>query len=369
MSNTTENNKIIKTEEIDLVDIFKKIWEGRKTIYKSIGGAIVLGLIIVIGTPKEYKSEITLLVESASNTSGMSGLLQQFGGLAGLNLNNPAGEDALTPDLYPEVIKSTPFLLEVMDKKVTDAKYNSTLKVSEFLERHTHSSLLSTIKDYTIGLPFKIIKWIKGKPKETDTKNQNDNGPLKLTQVQFDLAEALSDRIKVGEGESENTLTISIEMQDPLTSALLADSVVKCLTKYIIDYRTQKAKVDLKFVEDRHAEAEERYKKAQQTLANFQDQNQNMILASAKTTEQKLQAEYTLAFNVYNGLSQQLEQAKIKVQEKTPVFKVINPATVPLKKSKPKTSIILIAMVFLGGFTGIGIIFGKILLKNFKKKL
>jgi uncharacterized protein involved in exopolysaccharide biosynthesis len=357
-----------KTDEIDLIEVFKKIWDGRKLIFKSIAVALVIGFIIAFGTPKEYKTEVILLAESASGSSGMSGLLQQFGGLAGLNLGNQAGEDALTPELYPDIIKSTPFLLEIMDVKVTDTKYDSTLRVSEFLERHTRSSLISKIKDYTIGLPFTIIKWIKGKPKDQLIQNQQQTGPLKLTQLQFDLAEALTARIKASEGESDNTLTISIEMQDPLVTALLADSVVKSLTKYVIDYRTQKAKVDLKFMEERHAEAEERYKKAQQTLANFQDQNQNITLASAKTTEQRLQSEYTLAFNVYNGLAQQLEQSKIKVQEKTPVFKVINPATVPLKKSKPKTSLLLVAMVFLGGFAGIGIIFGKIIYKNFKSE-
>jgi uncharacterized protein involved in exopolysaccharide biosynthesis len=49
----------------------------------------------------------------------------------------------------------------------------------------------------------------------------------------------------------------------------------------------------------------------------------------------------------YFYLSQQLEQAKIKVQGNTPVFKVIDPAKAPLK-SKPKMSLILVALVFWG---------------------
>lgn len=365
MADSTEN-KDTNTDEIDLIEVFRKIWDGRKTIYKSMAVCFVIGLIIALGSPKEYKSEVTLLVETSSGTNGMSGLLQQFGGLAGLNLGGSTGEDALTPELYPDIIKSTPFLLEVMDSKVTDSKYDSTLKVSEFLDRHTRGGVMSFVIGYTVGLPGKIIGWIKGKPKEeTVVINNQAKKPLKLSQKQSAISGALAQRITAKQGESSTSMKISVEMQDPQVAAQLTDSVVKSLTAYIVDYRTQKAKVDLKFVEERHKEAEVRYNKAQQTLAYFRDQNQNIILASAKTTEQNLQAEYNLAFNVYNTLSQQLEQAKMKVQEKTPVFKVMDPAKVPLQKSKPKTSLILVGMLFLGGFVGVGVVLFKSL--NFIK--
>ena len=36
------------------------------------------------------------------------------------------------------------------------------------------------------------------------------------------------------------------------------------------------------------------------------------------------------------NLSKQLEQAKIKVAEEAPVFKTLEPARIPLKKSGPK---------------------------------
>jgi len=55
-------------------------------------------------------------------------------------------------------------------------------------------------------------------------------------------------------------------------------------------------------------------------------------------------------------LSLQREQAKIKVQEETPVFKILNPVQVPIEKSRPHRSIILLGMMFLGIVSGIGII-------------
>jgi uncharacterized protein involved in exopolysaccharide biosynthesis len=366
MSETPQNTQPA-SDEIDLIEVFRKLWEGRKTIFKWMGIFFVIGIIIIIFSPKEYKSEVTLLVETGTGGSGMSGLLQQFGGLAGINLGAGAGEDALTPELYPDIIKSTPFLLEVMDQKVTESKYDSTLRVSDYIQRYTRGGVGSFVMGYTIGLPGKIIGWVKGKPKNKGPKaTSHGNKPFKLTPEQSGVAGELATRIIAMQGETSTTLNISVEMQDPVVAAQLVDSVVSNLTRYIVDYRTQKAKTDLKFVEERHKEAEGKYRAAQRNLAGFKDRNKNVILASALTSEQNLQAEYNLAFNVYNTLSQQLEQAKMKVQEKTPVFKVVEPAKVALQKSKPKSSLIMVGMIFLGGLIGLSRIFWKIVRSNFQ---
>jgi uncharacterized protein involved in exopolysaccharide biosynthesis len=69
---------------------------------------------------------------------------------------------------------------------------------------------------------------------------------------------------------------------------------------------------------------------------------------TAKVTEQRLQSEFMLAQNVYNGLVQQYEQAKIRVEEETPVFKLLEPAKIPLKKSAPKRLMLIFAMTVTG---------------------
>lgn len=354
MSETSLKINSPSSEEIDLIEILHKVWDGRKTIFKWMGIFFLVGLLIVIASPKEYKSEVKLLVETGSGSSGMSGLLQQFGGLAGLSLGTGAGEDALTPELYPDIIKSTPFLLEIMEQKVTESKFDSTLKVSEYIQRHIRPGVGSLVMEYTFGLPGKIMGWFKKKPETlpvVENKKQ-ESRPLKLNPMQSAVAGELAKRIKAQAGEASSTLNISVELQDPMVAAQLVDSVVTSLTSYIVDYRTQKAKTDLVFVEERHKEAEEKYRIAQRNLAGYKDRNKNVILASALTSEQNLQAEFNLAFNVYNTLSQQLEQAKMKVQEKTPVFKVVEPAKVALGKSKPRKNIIMFSTIFIGFLFG-----------------
>jgi len=377
MAETSEKKEKNKDIEIDLIEIFSKVWAGRKTIIKTMLVFFIIGIIIVIFSPKEYKSEISLVVETSSSGSSMSGLLQQFGGLAGLNFNK-TDKEALVPDLYPEVIKSTPFLLEIMKMKVVESKYDSTITVEQYLKRHTRSSLASLIMGYTLGLPGKITGWIRGNQDAStnthlsifaaDSTSNLSFTPIKITKTQSDITEALAGCITTEQDfKKSNKFVINVEMQDPLVVAQVTSYVVKNLTKYIIEYRTKKAKTDLKFVTARTEEAESKYLEAQQALASYKDRNKNVILSSVLIQEEQLQSEYDLAFDVYSALAKQLEQSKIKVQEVTPVFNVIDPAQVPLKKSKPKTSLILVLMLFLGGCIGIGIIFGKLYFKKLKK--
>ena len=96
---------------------------------------------------------------------------------------------------------------------------------------------------------------------------------------------------------------------------------------------------------------------------------QNIILLSYRAEQERLQNEMSLAYNVYTQVAQQLQMAKAKVQEITPVYTVVQPATVPLRPSKPSKPMILIGFVFLAGVGSVGwILFIKDLLKGWKKQ-
>jgi len=360
MQEDSQNTK--NAEEIDLIEVFKKIWAERKFILKAVAIFFVLGLIIAIGTPKEYKAETTLLVETSGGSS-INGLLQQFGGLAGLSLGNQQEGENLSPDIYPQIIQSTPFLIEIMADTIHSSKAKA-MNVYEYLSTQVKPSIMDIVLNYTIGLPGKVIGFFSKK----DAPNYvlpllNTASPIKLTKPQESKMKSLKGRIKLQSDETTGTIVISAEMPDPIAAAELTNLAFKYLSKYLVDYKVQKVKTDLTFIEKQYQGAKQRYVEAQQRLAYYRDANRNVTLASYKTEEDRLISEYTLAFNVFNGLAQQLEQAKLKVQEKTPVLKVIDPVKVPLNKSKPRNVLILFSMMFLGGFISIGIILFKNLFK------
>ena len=113
----------------------------------------------------------------------------------------------------------------------------------------------------------------------------------------------------------------------------------------------------------------ETYHKAQQEYANYMDRNQNVSLRSAQTQQERLRNEMELAFNVYNQTAQQLQMAKAKVQEDTPVFTVVEAATVPLRAAKPSKAMILIGFVFLAAVGAGGwVLYGREFVEQFRAK-
>ena len=157
-------------------------------------------------------------------------------------------------------------------------------------------------------------------------------------------------------------------MEDPVVAAQMLSQAKKTLQETIIEFKTRKAKSQLEFIKKQYEEAEKNFKEKQLRLAAFQDSNRGLITAVPMTRQTQLQAEYSLANNVYIELAKQLENQKIKLQEDTPAFIDIEPVSIPLEKSKPKRGMIIAIWGFLGIVIGIGTIFGRDFIKSIKNK-
>jgi hypothetical protein len=95
-------------------------------------------------------------------------------------------------------------------------------------------------------------------------------------------------------------------------------------------------------------EAKEQYSRARQLYASYSDANQELLLESYKSKEEDLENEMQLKYNIYTQVTEQLQLAKAKVQERTPAFTVVQSATVPVKHSNKPKIIVLLQSVLLG---------------------
>ncbi len=326
-------------KEIDLLELAMKLWAQRKKlIIWSVCGAIV-GLIIAFSIPKEYTTEVKLAPEMSDSKS--SGSLSGLGSLAGISMGTFSGADAVYPQLYPDVVSSVPFTTSLFDVVVPMKEDGEKVTVSEYMEEDTKSPWWSVI----LGLPGKLIGLLHSSDEEVDNGGKIDN--FQLTQDQSMLVQALNHRISASVDQKTSVITITVTMQDPLVSAVLADTVVSRLREYITDYRTNKSRKDLAYAEKLNEQARQDYYTAQQRYADYLDKNQGLALHSAQTTRDRLQNEADLAFNLYNQTAQQVQKCKAKVQETTPVYTIVTPATVPVKASSPKKVLILVGFTFL----------------------
>ena len=346
-------------QEIDLIELAKRLWGERKFLFKCCGVAIVVGLVVAFSIPKEYSTTVKLAPET-SDPSKKMGNLGGLAAMAGINLNSTSGADAISPDLYPDVVSSIPFLLELFPVQVTNEKGDYSASLYDYMNDHQKSAWWS----YVVQTPFKLLGVVKDLFSKEESVSSGELTSFRLTNKQAGVINALQQRISASVDKKTSVITVSVQMQDPLISANITQIVLEKLQGYITNYRTQKVKQDLEFTEKVFSEARESYYKAQRAYAAFEDANKNIISASYRTEQERLKNEMTLTFNVYNTLAQKLEQDKLRVQEQTPVYTIIQPATVPLKAASPKKPLILIGFVFLAIFGGIGYLFIKDLFKT-----
>lgn len=346
-----DNKKDI--QEIDLIDLVKQLGKRKIFILKTIGTGIIIGLIIAISLPKTYKVEITLSPESTTNSSSnLTGVATMLG-ISGIGGNNT---DAVNSTMLPDLIKSTPFILEMYDMKVSPLKSEKAISLSEFVETQKKPWW-----NYILGLPGKAIGSIISLFSPEETRNEtNCINPYRLTKEQNSKISRIKNALSATEDKQNGITTITATFQDPEVAAAVADSAVAKLQKYIIDYRTRKAQEDCNYLEKLCKERKEEYYKAQKAYADFMDANRNVVLQRTQAEGSRLQNDMSIAFQIYSQVETQLQVARAKVQEAKPVFAIVEPATVPLRASSPNKPLILIAFMFLG-FIGSSawILFGK----------
>lgn len=352
--------------EIDLMEYARKLWAARKLLLKVAGIAVIVGVVIALTTPKQYTVSVTLAPEMGkSGGSSLSGIASMLG-VGGFNMGNDA--DALNVTLYPDIVSSTPFILDLMDTPVStlDEEEPDTTLVG-YLKEYTSSSLMGTV----MSLPFKAISGVLSLFK-SDEEEGTSNGinPFQLTLEQSQIVAGLKRQIVASVDKKTGVTTVSVTMQDPLVAAMLTDTVIVKLKEHITKYRVSKAEDDCKYWEQLNDQRRDEYHSKQKLYANYVDANKNVILQSVRIEQERLQNEMNLAYQVYSNVATQLQMAKAKVQEAKPVFAVVEPASVPLRPSGTSRKMILVGIVFLAvAGAAAWILFGQDLWKNLKNGL
>ena len=361
--NQKRNNHTDEEIEIDLMDILRKIVGIRKAIYKAAGIGLVIGIIIALSIPKQYTVTVTLSPEmGTSKEGGLSGLAASF---LGSGVATGDGSDALNASLSADIVSSTPFLLELSTMKVQVTK-NEVMTLDTYLDKES-----SPWWNYVIGFPGVVIGGVKSLFTEEDELTSSDQvslGTIESSKKELGKIKALKNMILASVDKKTSMTSVAVTLQNPKVTAVVADSVVKKLQEYIIDYRTSKSKEDCLYLEKLFKERQQEYYTAQQKYADYLDSHDNIILQSVRAEQERLQNDMNLAYQVYSQVANQLQVARAKVQEEKPVFAIVEPAVVPLTPSGTSMKIYVLAFIFLSVCVVIfWNLFGKDFLNKFKE--
>lgn len=323
--------------EIDWMEILRKIIAIRKTLYKAAGVGVVLGIIIALSIPKQYTVTVTLSPEMGGDKAGggLASLASSF--LGGSASNSP---DALNATLAPDIVASTPFILELFNTRVQtlDGKLDTTLVAYMDEQKTPWWGYIKAAPGMAIGAIKSLFA------EKVDTVSALN--PFQLTEEEASKVEGIKQALTADVDKKTAKTTISVTLQDPKVTAIVADSVVAKLQQYIIDYRIKKAKEDCAYLEQLYKERQQEYYDAQSKYAHYFDSNRNIALQSARAEQERLQNDMNLAYQVYSQVAQQLQVARAKIQEEKPVFAVVEPASIPLQSSGTSRKIIIVGVIF-----------------------
>ena len=337
------NPQVRKPQPIDFGAIWQAIKSNRKLYYIVLPIAFVVAVVIAKSIPTYYKCEVMLAPE-AGGGGGSASQLASLASSFGVNIGGGgnAGGDAITPTLYPDLMKSTDFKTSLFPIKVHGKNDKTSMTYYDYLKNEWKEPW------------WEDFFGLMAPEKKQDTLVNN----FELTGEQARIAGMIMKNVVCKIDKKTNLISISVTTQEPYIAALLADSVKTRLQDFLTEYRTQKSRHDLEYAEMLQQQAKKDYEHARQKYVEFVDANQDIVLESIRQMQTDLENDLQLQYNNYNTLSAQVLAYKAKVQEATPAFTTLQRATVPLAPAGPKRSMILFVSLFLAAlFTTIWILY------------
>lgn len=353
-----EQNKDI----IDLTEVYQQLKKKKKVFFIVLPIVFALSCLWIFPEPRFYKCDVTLAPEMTGEDlgGGLASVASQFG----VNVGG-GGTDAIYPTLYPDVMNSNEFIINLLKIKIKTLDGSISTDYYTYMTKHQKKNWLKQ--------PFKKIMggiasvFIKKDTLQSKSKGTAMNA-FQMSKKDYDLVQGLKQKITCNVDKKTEVITISVQDQDPLVSAIMADSVRQHLQNFIIQYRTNKARIDVQHYSKLTKDAKKEYDASVIKYSSFCDANQDVQLQSFMSKRDELENEMQLKFNTYSALRTQLEAMKAKLQEKTPAFTTLQNATVPVLPAGPKRMIFVIGMCIMATFVTAFWLTRKSLFKTTKKE-
>ena len=334
-----------KDDQIDLTALLKTVFLARRFVLRITTLFAIIGVVVALVSPVSYTASSTFMpqLSEGSTSSSLGGLAS----LAGINLSAVMGgqPQEISPSLYPQITKSIPYRLSLLNEPVGP---NGVSIRAYILEKSSGFSALSTIKKYTIGLPGLLFSSVN------NVDDNSESSLLTIHEEDMDLFDYLDGVLTIEIDEKEGLVSLQAELDDRVMAARLAQAATDLLQRKVIAFKSQSARNNLDFIERQFESKRQEFEQIQDSIAIFKDQNLNITSTLYQNQLTRLESQFTVTSSVFQELAGQVEQAKIQVNKDTPIFTIIEPVSVPLERTKPKRSLIVVVWTFLGGVLAVG---------------
>lgn len=347
--------RLVSGEDISLKELLQPLQIVKPHLKKM--GIITIALLVLFGvigklaqkiTPKEYVAKCILMTDQAPPAAGAaSSSLAAIAALAGGG-NNAAGNSEGS-DFYQLILSNKPFLVELAVKPLVFNHEGSRTTLYEYFWKEPKkdaitefwarlTSLMSRGSKEERPVDKKELQSLQ-KRIQTDSATKSFINSVYITELpaeQKKIIGILQSRIKFE--QTGKLITLSVRMPEARLSAEATKLVLNLLIEYATRFKVGKQLENVRFLEARTAEAEQKYRQSQLRVASFKDNNYNVVFESVQSKEKQLENEFVLYSGIYNQLVGQLEQARIQLKKDTPLFSVVEPVYIP-EETAPDGSI------------------------------
>ena len=332
MEQNQTNSQHSETTSIDFGAVWQSIKKYRNIYCYVLSITFLCASIFVMSIPTYYTCEVLLAPESGGSGGGL-GSLASLASSFGVSVGGDGSKsgDAITPTLYPDLMKSTDFKTSLFPIKVHRKNDKTSISYYDYLKNEWKEPW------------WKDFFGLNSPEKQPDTVVDN----FELTGEQARIAGMINRNVVCVIDKKTSLISINVTAQDSYIAALLADSVKGRLQDFLTDYRTKKSRHDLEYAEMLLRQAKKDYEHARQKYVEFVDANQDIVLESIRQKQTDLENDLQLQYNNYNTLSAQVWAYKAKVQEATPAFTTLQRATVPLGPAGPKRGQMVLLCLFV----------------------
>jgi len=148
-------------------------------------------------------------------------------------------------------------------------------------------------------------------------------------------------------------ITLQVETRSPELSQLIAQKAIADLETFVGGKGRTKGGEKARFAEARLKESRDEMVQAEESLRRFLEMNRNYQTSSdpsVRLVGARLETELKLRQQLVLTLSVDREQSLLEEKNDIPIVNILDPANLPLDKSSPKRSIIVLVSFFLFSF-------------------
>lgn len=338
--------------QFSVLDVSLVLVQNRRLIAVTVALFALAGIIFAL-IPKEPEYiSAAKVVRETDGEAQVSG--SPFSALSRFGINFSGGSTGLSPQAYPEILKSREVRLGVARDTFYLAGRPRGVTLVDYVDKSSKWWGADANKEEsTAGRPTAPQPALVRPPDSSGAPVVNVRPSAREERAINRVRSMMSTSVD----DDTGIMTISATSADPQLSSQLVISLIEHLEQRVREIKTKKARENLEFVQSRVAEAGEELKVAEDELARFMDRNTSVQSARLRAELERRQRQVGFKAQLYTELQAQHTQAEMSLQRSNPVITIIEHPVPPRAPVERNSGIIILVAVILGMIVAVGLAF------------